>query len=153
MCTRQEVETMKLSLHVTHGGVLLFKQQKLQFAMFTPKGLKVQKLTPFAAFKVVATSIALHGGQKEVKFFLASLVKEELLAGVLILYFLYNFKLYGKMKKKIEMINKYNIFLTYKNFLVCWFRRDTFNHLTTWLEDARQHSSSNMVIMLIGNKR
>lgn len=33
------------------------------------------------------------------------------------------------------------------------FRRDTFNHLTTWLEDARQHSNSNMVIMLIGNKR
>jgi len=32
-------------------------------------------------------------------------------------------------------------------------RRDTFNHLTTWLDDARQHSSSNMVIMLIGNKR
>lgn len=32
-------------------------------------------------------------------------------------------------------------------------RRDTFSHLTTWLEDARQHSSSNMVIMLIGNKR
>lgn len=31
-------------------------------------------------------------------------------------------------------------------------RRDTFNHLTTWLEDARQHSNSNMVIMLIGNK-
>ncbi|OQR69739.1 ras-related protein Rab-2A-like [Tropilaelaps mercedesae] len=31
-------------------------------------------------------------------------------------------------------------------------RRDTFDHLTTWLEDARQHSSSNMVIMLIGNK-
>ncbi|KAH8867517.1 Ras-related protein Rab-2A, partial [Schistosoma japonicum] len=31
-------------------------------------------------------------------------------------------------------------------------RRDTFTHLTTWLEDARQHSSSNMVIMLIGNK-
>ncbi|ESO96316.1 hypothetical protein LOTGIDRAFT_239338 [Lottia gigantea] len=30
--------------------------------------------------------------------------------------------------------------------------RDTFNHLTTWLEDARQHSNSNMVIMLIGNK-
>ena len=38
---------------------------------------------------------------------------------------------------------------------VSWWlcRRDTFNHLTTWLEDARQHSSSNMVIMLIGNKR
>lgn len=31
-------------------------------------------------------------------------------------------------------------------------RRDTFNHLTSWLEDARQHSSSNMIIMLIGNK-
>jgi Ras-related protein Rab-2A len=31
-------------------------------------------------------------------------------------------------------------------------RRDTFNHLTTWLEDARQHSNSNMVITLIGNK-
>lgn len=31
-------------------------------------------------------------------------------------------------------------------------RRDTFNHLTTWLEDAQQHSSTNMVIMLIGNK-
>lgn len=32
-------------------------------------------------------------------------------------------------------------------------RRETFNHLTTWLDDARQHSNSNMVIMLIGNKR
>ncbi|CAD7681980.1 unnamed protein product [Nyctereutes procyonoides] len=31
-------------------------------------------------------------------------------------------------------------------------RRDTFNHLTTWLEDARHYSNSNMVIMLIGNK-
>lgn len=31
-------------------------------------------------------------------------------------------------------------------------RRETFNHLTTWLEDARQHSNSSMVIMLIGNK-
>ncbi|KNC81779.1 hypothetical protein SARC_05925 [Sphaeroforma arctica JP610] len=31
-------------------------------------------------------------------------------------------------------------------------RRDTFNHLTTWLEDARQHASPNMAIMLIGNK-
>ncbi|KAM6177815.1 ras-related protein Rab-2A-like [Rhynchocyon petersi] len=31
-------------------------------------------------------------------------------------------------------------------------RRDTFNHLTTWLEDALQQSNSNMVIMLIGNK-
>ncbi len=31
-------------------------------------------------------------------------------------------------------------------------RRHTFNHLTSWLEDARQHATSNMVIMLIGNK-
>lgn len=31
-------------------------------------------------------------------------------------------------------------------------RRETFNHLTTWLEDARQHSNPNMTIMLIGNK-
>ena len=32
-------------------------------------------------------------------------------------------------------------------------RRDTFEHLTSWLEDARQHASSNMAIMLIANKR
>ena len=31
-------------------------------------------------------------------------------------------------------------------------RRETFNHLTSWLDDARQHSNSNMTIMLIGNK-
>eukprot|EP00164_Ancoracysta_twista_P000058 GFYU01000079.1.p1 GENE.GFYU01000079.1~~GFYU01000079.1.p1 ORF type:complete len:213 (-),score=48.04 GFYU01000079.1:285-923(-) len=31
-------------------------------------------------------------------------------------------------------------------------RRETFNHLTSWLEDARQHSTSTMTIMLIGNK-
>jgi len=31
-------------------------------------------------------------------------------------------------------------------------RRETFNHLTCWLEDAKQHSNSNMTIMLIGNK-
>jgi Ras-related protein Rab-2A len=31
-------------------------------------------------------------------------------------------------------------------------RRETFNHLNTWLEDARQHSNNNMTIMLIGNK-
>jgi len=31
-------------------------------------------------------------------------------------------------------------------------RRDTFKHLSVWLEEARQHSQSNMVIMLIGNK-
>jgi len=31
-------------------------------------------------------------------------------------------------------------------------RRETFNHLITWLDDARHHSNSNMTIMLIGNK-
>ncbi|XP_063157596.1 ras-related protein Rab-2B isoform X1 [Candoia aspera] len=31
-------------------------------------------------------------------------------------------------------------------------RRETFNHLYSWLEDAQQHSSAHMVIMLIGNK-
>merc|ERR1712003_430359 len=31
-------------------------------------------------------------------------------------------------------------------------RRDTFNHLTRWLEEARQNANPNMVIMLIGNK-
>ncbi|XP_023215004.1 ras-related protein Rab-2-like [Centruroides sculpturatus] len=31
-------------------------------------------------------------------------------------------------------------------------RQDTFSHLASWLEDAKQHSNSNMVIMLIGNK-
>mmetsp|Transcript_114208 Transcript_114208/g.198001 ORF Transcript_114208/g.198001 Transcript_114208/m.198001 type:complete len:214 (-) Transcript_114208:191-832(-) len=31
-------------------------------------------------------------------------------------------------------------------------RRDTFTHLTRWLEEARQNASANMAIMLIGNK-
>ncbi|KAG9392392.1 Small GTPase superfamily [Carpediemonas membranifera] len=31
-------------------------------------------------------------------------------------------------------------------------RRETFEHLAAWLTDARQHSSTNMTIMLIGNK-
>lgn len=31
-------------------------------------------------------------------------------------------------------------------------RRDTFNHLARWLEEARQHANPKMVIMLIGNK-
>ncbi|MFS8034537.1 putative small GTPase, P-loop containing nucleoside triphosphate hydrolase [Helianthus anomalus] len=30
--------------------------------------------------------------------------------------------------------------------------RETFNHLTSWLEDARKHANANMTIMLIGNK-
>eukprot|EP01105_Mastigella_eilhardi_P016867 TRINITY_DN3862_c0_g1_i1.p1 TRINITY_DN3862_c0_g1~~TRINITY_DN3862_c0_g1_i1.p1 ORF type:complete len:221 (-),score=67.06 TRINITY_DN3862_c0_g1_i1:144-806(-) len=31
-------------------------------------------------------------------------------------------------------------------------RRDTFDHLTTWLEDCRGNSTQNIVVMLIGNK-
>ncbi|KAH6558058.1 hypothetical protein KP509_1Z080100 [Ceratopteris richardii] len=31
-------------------------------------------------------------------------------------------------------------------------RRETFNHLAGWLEDACNHANSNMTIMLIGNK-
>jgi GTPase SAR1 family protein len=34
--------------------------------------------------------------------------------------------------------------------LLC--RRETFNTLASWLEDARQHANPNMTIMLIGNK-
>ena len=31
-------------------------------------------------------------------------------------------------------------------------RRETFNHLQTWLEDARQHANPEMTIILVGNK-
>eukprot|EP01120_Amphizonella_sp_Union-15-10_P005593 TRINITY_DN166_c0_g3_i4.p1 TRINITY_DN166_c0_g3~~TRINITY_DN166_c0_g3_i4.p1 ORF type:complete len:193 (+),score=30.24 TRINITY_DN166_c0_g3_i4:41-580(+) len=31
-------------------------------------------------------------------------------------------------------------------------RRDTFNNLTTWLQDTRQRANENMTIMLVGNK-
>lgn len=31
-------------------------------------------------------------------------------------------------------------------------RRDTFQHLNTWLQEAKQHAHPNMVILLIGNK-
>eukprot|EP01102_Stenamoeba_stenopodia_P015924 TRINITY_DN5501_c0_g2_i1.p1 TRINITY_DN5501_c0_g2~~TRINITY_DN5501_c0_g2_i1.p1 ORF type:complete len:208 (-),score=47.17 TRINITY_DN5501_c0_g2_i1:318-941(-) len=31
-------------------------------------------------------------------------------------------------------------------------RRETFEHLTTWLEDCRKYSNQNIIIMLIGNK-
>lgn len=30
--------------------------------------------------------------------------------------------------------------------------RETFEHLTTWLEDCRKYSSPNIVIILVGNK-
>jgi len=33
-----------------------------------------------------------------------------------------------------------------------FYRRETFNHLASWLEEARQHASENMTTMLIGNK-
>ncbi len=32
-------------------------------------------------------------------------------------------------------------------------RRDTFAHLSRWLDEAKQNSNPNMVIMLIGNKK
>ncbi|GMI86788.1 GTP-binding 2 [Hibiscus trionum] len=31
-------------------------------------------------------------------------------------------------------------------------RRETFNHLMSWLEDARQHGNPDMAVMVIGNK-
>ncbi len=31
-------------------------------------------------------------------------------------------------------------------------RRETFNHLTRWLEEARHNANTEMVVMLIGNK-
>ncbi len=31
-------------------------------------------------------------------------------------------------------------------------RRDTFNHISTWLDEVRQNGNSDMVIILIGNK-
>mmetsp|Transcript_17084 Transcript_17084/g.24506 ORF Transcript_17084/g.24506 Transcript_17084/m.24506 type:complete len:210 (-) Transcript_17084:235-864(-) len=31
-------------------------------------------------------------------------------------------------------------------------RKETFEHLGSWLEDAKQHSNSNMTIILVGNK-
>jgi len=31
-------------------------------------------------------------------------------------------------------------------------RRETFNHLTHWLEDAKTHANNNMTIILVGNK-
>lgn len=40
----------------------------------------------------------------------------------------------------------------YSMFTFFQFRRETFNHLASWLEDARQHANANMTIMLIGNK-
>ena len=61
---------------------------------------------------------------------------------VAFLIFPYIWNFFGTLKWASDPLSK----------LFCC-RRETFNHLTSWLEDARQHSSSNMVIMLIGNKR
>lgn len=43
-------------------------------------------------------------------------------------------------------------FLCLDGFGYFLIRRETFNHLASWLEDARQHANANMTIMLIGNK-
>lgn len=40
----------------------------------------------------------------------------------------------------------------YNQEFILFPRRETFNHLASWLEDARQHANPNMSIMLIGNK-
>ena len=65
--------------------------------------------------------------------------------------------LYITKRSDIERVERIfqliSISALYYNNVYLQFRKDTFDHLTTWLEDARQHSSSNMVIMLIGNKR
>lgn len=39
-----------------------------------------------------------------------------------------------------------------KNLENLLFRRDTFNHISTWLDEVRQNGNSEMVIILIGNK-
>lgn len=31
-------------------------------------------------------------------------------------------------------------------------RRDTFNHISTWLDEVKQNGNSDMVLILIGNK-
>ena len=32
------------------------------------------------------------------------------------------------------------------------FRRESFNHLARWLEEAKQNGNPNMVFILVGNK-
>ena len=44
------------------------------------------------------------------------------------------------------------ILSNWNDLVVLLSRRETFNHLASWLEDARQHANPNMTIMLIGNK-
>lgn len=47
-----------------------------------------------------------------------------------------------------------NSFMTQTTSSLCivYFRRETFNHLASWLEDAKQHANPNMTIILVGNK-
>lgn len=47
-----------------------------------------------------------------------------------------------------------DIYIFWNSFMISssLIRRETFNHLASWLEDARQHANPNMTIMLIGNK-
>lgn len=47
---------------------------------------------------------------------------------------------------------RFSLICSYINMTIIYFRRETFNHLASWLEDARQHANANMTIMLIGNK-
>jgi len=52
---------------------------------------------------------------------------------------------------RVSWLRRENNELLYIYALII-FRRETFSHLTSWLEESRQHASPNMTIMLIGNK-
>ena len=49
-------------------------------------------------------------------------------------------------------ITRYSFPLVFITAALLFYSRETFNHLTRWLEEARSNAHSNMVIMLIGNK-
>ena len=70
---------------------------------------------------------------------------------------LFNTNSYSAVVIQCVYMNVFSTLEVYALYEMCCtcsvFRRETFEHLTSWLEDARQHSSANMVIMLIGNKR
>ncbi|RYR32714.1 hypothetical protein Ahy_A10g047234 isoform G [Arachis hypogaea] len=53
-------------------------------------------------------------------------------------------------KYEVDPFLKSFLQLTRRVYLLI--RRETFNHLASWLEDARQHANPIMTIMLIGNK-
>lgn len=52
----------------------------------------------------------------------------------------------------LRFVHFFKVFSTENQKILLLTRRDTFNHLASWLEDARQHANPNMTIMLIGNK-